>query len=186
MKKYEIKERNPHLDKLSAEMRSGTFTQQQWDDAREQMAQMLSSFVSDEHPLSVLSTPNEDSIDFKESLVRSFFEAAGIKVLKTWALENQYWPRSYVELRVNRPWWLVKTEMGLIEIGPRKRVIEINWEETRVRTIVTEASITKSETMVHAYNHGDVITYLQALKVAWRDQNRDEMVLSFLPEPRND
>ena len=80
-----------------------------------------------------------------------------------WELPNNYWPDSYVDLRRENPWWLVKTPHGLIELGPRKRVFSIHWDETNIRKIVTEDDVTKSETMVHAWNIEDALKYLKAL-----------------------
>ena len=92
--------------------------------------------------------------------------AAGMQVRKMWKLENQYWPSvdTYDELRRNNPWWLVKTEFGIVEIGKRKRVYSVDWSETSVRGIVTEDDVTKDETMVHAYTMADLLTYLLELQ----------------------
>jgi len=60
------------------------------------------------------------------------------------------------------PWWLVKTHLGLIEIGWRKRVISINWSDTKVKTIVTTDNVTKDENGVHAYSVEDAVKYLKA------------------------
>jgi hypothetical protein len=98
--------------------------------------------------------------------VESLFKLAGIPVLKTWELVNQYWPRceAYAAIREAHPWWLVKTKCGLVEIGWRKRVIYIGWEDTPVRKVVTEDVTTKVETYVHAWSVNKALEYLQALR----------------------
>lgn len=57
----------------------------------------------------------------------------------------------------------VKTPAGLIVIGWRKRVINIDWHDTPIRKIITEDPNTKSETMVHAWNNQEALKYLTAL-----------------------
>ena len=79
---------------------------------------------------------------------------------------NQYWPRTenYWDLVFKNPWWLIKTEFGLIRIGWRKRVITIDWSDTDVRKIITEDDTTKEEHMVHAWTVEKAVEYLKALK----------------------
>jgi hypothetical protein len=108
--------------------------------------------------------------------VESFFQIANIKVLKIWRLPNQYYTFSEDETdediqrnavyRERRPWWLVKTPHGMIEIGPRKRVIEIRWSDTNIEKIVTTDDVTKGVHLVHAYSNIDAIKYLVELAKA--------------------
>lgn len=99
----------------------------------------------------------------KQEQVKGLFALAGIDVLRMWELPNQYWPDAYVEERKNSPWWLVKTPKGLIEMGWRKRVISIRWDDTEIRRVVTEDDVTKDETMVHAWGYDKALAYLTAL-----------------------
>lgn len=101
-----------------------------------------------------------------EEKVRALFLLAGIDILKVWKLENKYWPSAYVDMIMANPWWLVRTPFGLVEIGDRKRVTNINWSDTDIRVIVTEDDVTKDETMVHAYSDEKIIEYLKNLKKA--------------------
>lgn len=96
--------------------------------------------------------------------VKGLFALAGIEVLNQWELTNQYWPEAYKDLRADNPWWLVKTKFGLVKAGMRKRVLVIDWKDTKIRRIVTEDEVTKDQTMVHAYNKPDAVRYLQGLK----------------------
>jgi len=97
---------------------------------------------------------------------RSIFICAGFEVKKMWELVNQYWPPAYLKERAESPWWLVRTEIGLIVIGWRKRVISIDWSNTEVRAIVTEDDVTKDETSVHAWATPKAVRYLNALREA--------------------
>lgn len=100
----------------------------------------------------------------KEKLL-ALFALSDIPVLNTWELPNQYWPDvdEYAEIRKQNPWWLVKTPVGLIQIGWRKRVISINWSDTAIHAIITEDDVTKSQEMVHAYSEEKAIQYLKVL-----------------------
>jgi hypothetical protein len=73
------------------------------------------------------------------------------------------WMNDY-RWRYNRPAWLVKTEYGLVQFTPRKRVYDIDWSETPVRGEVTSADVTKDATRVHAWSDEAALTYLKAWK----------------------
>lgn len=98
-----------------------------------------------------------------KEFVEGLFKVAKIPVLKMWKLENKYWPSAYTELILQNPWWLVKTPYGLIEIGPRKRVISIGWEETEYRGIITPDDVTKNDDLVHAWTELKAAEYLMEL-----------------------
>lgn len=98
-----------------------------------------------------------------EDYVRALFLLAGIDILNIWKIENKYWPEAYVEERKNSPWWLIQTKWGMVEIGWRKRVINIDWSNTPVRIEVTADEVTKSETMVHAWTYIKAAEYLNRL-----------------------
>jgi hypothetical protein len=128
-----------------------------------------------------------------EEKVRALFALADIPVLRLWQLPNGYCGgniKSYADAvqpireyhegvttltrealeflnvavaSARHPWWLVKTPFGLVEIGWRKRVININWEETPVRAVVTKDDVTSSETFVHAWGEEKALEYLKAL-----------------------
>ena len=93
----------------------------------------------------------------------AIFCLAGITTTKWHELTNRYWPDAYTDVRAAHPWQLAVTPQGPIVIGWRKRVISINWEDTPARIVVTEDSVTKSETMVHAYSYADAVKYMQTL-----------------------
>lgn len=99
--------------------------------------------------------------EFNEQLCRSIFTLAGIEVLRVWRLPNQYWRRP--EADEKSPWFLVKTDAGLIQIGWRKRAIAIDWGDTNIRQIVTGDEVTKNESLVHALSTAKAVEYLSSL-----------------------
>lgn len=103
--------------------------------------------------------------EWSEDKMRAMFELAGLKIIRVWKLKHGYWPDypEYAEVIARTPWFLVKTQFGLIEIGPRKRVISIDWSDTSLRVNVTEENVTKSTSMVHAYTVLKAIEYLKVL-----------------------
>jgi hypothetical protein len=114
----------------------------------------------------------------------ALFTLAGFTVTKTWALENQYWPNhpNYCDLRT--PWWLVRTEIGLIEIGWRKRVISIDWSDTPIKMNIPEADswVTHDETYTHAHGAAKALEYLTLLKAAAQRPAKAEAGGTFNPE----
>lgn len=101
---------------------------------------------------------------------------SGLEYTQAYQIANNYWPdcEAYSDLRRKYPWWLVLTDLGPVMIGWRKRVISISWEDTPVRVIVTDKDVTKSETMVHAWNYGDAVSNLTTLKRAF-DKHKDSI-----------
>lgn len=92
--------------------------------------------------------------------IRDMFSKAGIKILsEPKALPNGY----YTTTPYAFPWWFIKTAVGWIEIGHRKRVIEINWVDTPIRTMVTNDNVTKDYSYVHAWTEDKAIEYLSVL-----------------------
>jgi len=94
----------------------------------------------------------------------AIFLLAGIEIKAIVPIENEYWPRAYVELIEKNPWYLVTTEFGVIKIGWRKRVISIEWSQTNRRGEVTHDDVTKGDDYVHAYGYGSAVTYLTNFK----------------------
>jgi hypothetical protein len=99
--------------------------------------------------------------------VESLFHLVGIEILSFHKLHNEYYtdPRNEEELRhaFDNPWWLVETPYGLIKIGYRKRVTEVNWERTKLRRKVTEDDVTSEKSYVHAWTEDKLLTYLREL-----------------------
>jgi hypothetical protein len=114
-----------------------------------------------------------------EAQMRALFLLAGIEISSVFELPNGYWPDTpnYAELRRESPWWLVRTAAGLVKIGWRKRVINIEWDDTCVRQIVTPDDVTKEDTMVHAYSYGKAVEYLttfrRSMEIALEPEHED-------------
>lgn len=88
----------------------------------------------------------------------SIFSLAEIPVSRIWELKNQYHSES------PDSWWLVKTDLGLIQIGWRKRVISIDWSEINFACKVTNDDVTIGDDHVHAYSYAKAVEYLTELK----------------------
>lgn len=116
----------------------------------------------------ILLAGDEREIPFANTSKIEYFTAlfvlAEIQVQGHYQLANQYWPRSYYRLVLENPWWLIKTPYGFIKIGWRKRVINIDWSETKFRGMVTEDQVIKEQTYVHAYTGEKAVEYLKVLK----------------------
>ena len=95
----------------------------------------------------------------KNQLIGSF-EAADVSVLRVWEL-----PNGYDRTHNSSPWWLVKTHKGLIEVGYRKRVIQLDWSDTDIRKIleVPGPYVTQTDHFIHAKDYNDLIDYLYIL-----------------------
>jgi hypothetical protein len=100
----------------------------------------------------------------REDHVKAIFLLAGFEVEKTFQIENKYWPEAYVELRKASPWWLVKTEYGMIEIGWQETgyVSEQNGEHTY--DSITDDNVTRGPCDVHAYSVPKAVEYMTALR----------------------
>lgn len=110
--------------------------------------------------------------------VKGLFALAGIPVLNIKPLPDGYGysPEDlrYYETPPRCAWWFVKTAAGWVEIGWRKRVININWEDTPVRKVITADDVTKSETNVHAWDNSKALEYLTALKLEMSNNKASE------------
>jgi hypothetical protein len=117
-----------------------------------------------------------------KDIVQALFLLANIEVTNLYEIANDYWPdhTDYADVRRNHPWWLVKTNYGLIKIGWRKRVIQIDWSDTRIRQEVTKDNVTSSNEIVHAWTYAKAVEYLTALAELFSEQSRRES----LPEAK--
>ena len=65
------------------------------------------------------------------------------------------------------PWFNVTTPVGRIQIGWRKRVIEINWVDTRVEgtgeELFPEEDVTKGDWHIHAWSYEKAKEYIEVL-----------------------
>ena len=118
----------------------------------------------------------ETRCEMDEGQMKALFLLAGFEVESTYKLVNEY----YSDPQSESPWWLVKTEFGLIKIGWRKRVINIDWSDTDYKSGVskfyddrpidklTTDETTNWETGVHAWSYGKAVDYLSTLHLRLR------------------
>ena len=118
-----------------------------------------------------------------EANMRALFLLAGITVGRAHRLPNGYCSQ---ECCADRPWWLVETPVGLLLIGWRKHVINIDWASTSVRCVVTRDDVTKDECMVHAWGYAKAVEYLTNL-ASWmtRASVADPKRNAVATEPEN-
>jgi hypothetical protein len=110
-------------------------------------------------------------MDFSEEEARALMLLTGFKVHKVHVLANKYWPvcEEYADLRSRSPWFLLKTQYGLIQLGWRKRVLVIDWSDIvhLDGTTITDDDTTKTSTMIHAWSYYKAVQYLQSLRRAF-------------------
>lgn len=85
---------------------------------------------------------------------------AGIPFRSIYETPNQYWQG---KSDIRGPWWLIITNAGVIRIGWRKRVIEIDWSDVGRHVDVTNDEVTKDGTLVHAWTYPKALEYLTTL-----------------------
>jgi hypothetical protein len=93
--------------------------------------------------------------------VRTLMSLAGFTVHNTWKLENRYWPEAY---GYAPPGWLLKTDIGMVIISGRKRVVEVILEDVTLKEEITSDDVTKSECCVHAYDYAKLLEYLTNIR----------------------
>jgi len=105
----------------------------------------------------------------EKKIVESLFELAGFEVKSIHEVINGYWPKNehYFQMIIDNPWWLVETQYGLIKIGRRKRVWQIDYKGTRLREPVfdyNEIKVTSEDTYFHAYTSDFMLKYMIVLQ----------------------
>lgn len=104
-----------------------------------------------------------------EQQVRGLFLLAGLTPIKIKPLPDGYGyspeDARYFETLPRQVWYFVKTEFGWVEVGARKRVIHISWEDTRYRgQLMKDEDVTWSDTTIHAWTMPKALEYLTELK----------------------
>jgi hypothetical protein len=94
--------------------------------------------------------------------LESLIKLTNFPVISMYPIANQYWKSA------NTPWWLMLTYWGPVVIGWRKRVVELRWEDTPVRMIVTHDDVTRNDTMVHAWDLDKLVTYMTVLAIEFK------------------
>lgn len=90
------------------------------------------------------------------------FSQAGFKSLDFQQIPNEYGSESY-----RGPWFMVRTEVGRIQIGWRKRVIDIDWSATGrdLLHLFGDSKNTKSPINIHAWNYSQAVDYLTRIRI---------------------
>lgn len=100
-----------------------------------------------------------------EEEFRACFLLAGLRYANVYPIENEYC--GSVGCCPEKRWFLFKTDYGLIKIGWRKRVINIDWKDTGYTANnfmePTENWITHGENFVHAYGYNQCVKFLDRL-----------------------
>lgn len=106
---------------------------------------------------------------WKNELKRAFVQAGYQKV--SFATKPSGYHSGYPD------WYDVTTEIGVIEIGPRKRVVHIGVEGVpdvaRLDILFKKEDVTKTQRYVHAWNHDKVVEYLRAILNSALSQRSD-------------
>lgn len=97
-----------------------------------------------------------------EAMFDSAFQMAGYGWAQFTPIPNQYGSGDYLG-----PWFEVRTGLGVITIGWRRRVIQIDWSQTgRDLEHLFEEAGTKAAHFVHAYGYPEASGYLERIRVA--------------------
>jgi hypothetical protein len=68
---------------------------------------------------------------------------------------------------IHKPWLIVTTARGPITIGWRKRVINIDWSNSEIKTtandLFPDENVTKDGCLIHAWSYDDAKKYLKAV-----------------------
>ena len=112
----------------------------------------------------------------KKEEMQAILLLAGIKVISSQEIMNKYWPRTsnYYECIISNPWWFVTTDIGVITIGWRKRVIHIDWSTTDMKCLIGPDDVTKDETFIHAWSEEKAIEYLKKIKIHFESQSKEQ------------
>lgn len=97
------------------------------------------------------------------SVVTGAFSSAGYKTIQVTPVDNRYCP-----CEACPPWCAVETEVGLIVIGPRKSVLNIDWSSTGedLLELFKDEGVTKGADHIHAWGWEKVTDYLGRIRVA--------------------
>lgn len=108
-----------------------------------------------------------------KSQFEMIFLKAGLQHIFMEEIPNQYWsyppgdPRPMPHYAIERPWYIVTTRVGHVTIGWRKRVINIDWSKSLIKTggdaLFPNEDVTRGECYIHASSNDKAIEYLSVL-----------------------
>lgn len=100
----------------------------------------------------------------EERQFRNIFEKAGFKDIKLEPVINEY-----CQLECCAPWFNVTTVLGVIKIGWRKRVINIDWSNVHtvpgqdILSLFKKEDVTKGNSSIHAWGWDKAQEYLSKI-----------------------
>ena len=101
----------------------------------------------------LLNRAKREGKDQADAMEKSLLSCFGDRAIYAERIENRYCSSACC---VNRPWLKVTTTQGPIVIGHRKRVIEINWLESRIMSLAADLfyaeDATKHGKTIHAWD----------------------------------
>ena len=93
--------------------------------------------------------------------LKDLFKEAGFESIYVKVIDNQY---SNHPVYFSNPWIEVTTTKGLIKIGWRKRVINLDWSESDINvyaeTLFAQENVTKGDKLIHCWSYEKAIEYL--------------------------
>lgn len=101
----------------------------------------------------------EERLYFKEILLKAGYGDAELTAI----------PNGYCPCENCAPWFKFQTHLGAIVIGWRKRVINIDWSDTRqdMHLLFCSEDVTKGQYHIHAYGKEKAVDYLMRLWLAF-------------------
>lgn len=103
---------------------------------------------------------DKESQERAEFTKRELIECFPTEPIFVKEIPNGYCSRACCE---HKKWLSVATKIGMVKIGWRKRVINIDWSETDVRRVISSDDVTKDNTMIHAWGTAKAKEYLAEL-----------------------
>lgn len=103
----------------------------------------------------------------KKEHFEAMLAVAGFKVKRAIQLANNYWPEcdAYERIRSQNPWWLFATDLGMLIMGRRKRVYELDWSLTDLRHKLDVVDRTTNDIeYTHAWTDIELIGYMKQLR----------------------
>jgi hypothetical protein len=96
---------------------------------------------------------------------REILAAAGLDKAVLVEIPNGYYSNSDGPVR---PWFLARMHFGNIKIGWRKRVISIDWSDTKreLLHLFKSEDVTKEQHLIHAWSKAKAIEYLTKIREA--------------------
>jgi len=100
-----------------------------------------------------------------EKEMKAIFEGASYHDLSFSRIKNEYWG----DADHASPWFNVKTVFGVIKIGWRKRVINIDYSAVNSDPDFSSEEVTKGNRTIHAWSYEKAQEYLQKIRMAYVD-----------------